>query len=152
MYSFLCLYSTRKYLIIRNLFRFNLEKRRCVSPESNTGQSTGTPSWITALLSVSCECICTELTSTNGIQELVRQKGVWESCFVGTRMSHSFICPVPPHPQPVYIHHWKGTNTFSPSTKHSLNKVEQIWKISSKPITSTVTRGRGQNLGPKAKE
>lgn len=58
---FLCLCSTRKYLIIRNLFRLNLGKR-CVSPESNAGQPTETPSWWIPLLSASCEWICTKLT------------------------------------------------------------------------------------------
>lgn len=75
---FLCLCSTRKYLIIRNLFRLNLGKR-CVSPESNAGQPTETPSWWIPLLSASCEWICTKLTGDQRHPRTSRTKKVPEN-------------------------------------------------------------------------
>lgn len=115
MYSFLCLYSTRKFLIIRNSFRFNLGKRTCVSPESNTGQSTGTPSWLIPFLSVSCGCICTEITSNQRHPRTSQTKMCLRILFCGYKEVALLYLSWFFAPTSVYSP-LKGTNTFSLKT------------------------------------
>lgn len=100
MYSFLCLYSTRKYLIIRNLFRFNLGKRMDVSHQKVMQGN------LLEHLSVSCKCICTKLTRNQRHPRTSQTKRCLRILFCG----HKDVTLDLPwfFPPTTYIHHWKA--------------------------------------------